>query len=108
MIDSSTQPDFLRRGLKGAAVILLAAGILAGQDAPRVGPAGVRIDVDVLANPSEGQQLWRASRAWLEQSFQYSGGYVRVTNASAITFNSARFYAEYYSIFQSKNDPEMR
>ena len=60
------------------------------------GPLSVRVDVDVMANPSEGQKLWRASRAWLEQTFQNTGGYVRVTNASAITFNSARFYAEYY------------
>lgn len=96
MIDSSKQTDFLRRRLKETAVILLAAGILAGQDAPRVGPLSVRVDVDVMANPSEGQKLWRASRAWLEQTFQNTGGYVRVTNASAITFNSARFYAEYY------------
>ena len=96
MMDSGKQQDLLCCGLKGAAVILLAAGILAGQDAPRVGPASVRIDVDVMANPSEGQKLWRASRAWLEQTFQHTEGYVRVTNASAITFNSARFYAEYY------------
>lgn len=77
-------------------VVLLAAGILAGQDAPHVGPESVTVPVDVMANPAEGQESWQASRAWLEHTFQSTGGYVRVTNASPITFNSARFYAEYY------------
>ena len=49
----------------------------------------------VMANHGEGQRPWRASRAWLEVSFRPTDGYVRVTIASAITFDSARFYAEY-------------
>jgi hypothetical protein len=61
-----------------------------------VGPKGVTVDVDVMTNSSEGQQGWRVTGAWLDLSFQRTGAGVQVTNASPITFNSARFYAEYY------------
>lgn len=83
-------------GVKGAAMVALTASILTRQEPSQVGPESMRVNLDVMANHAEGQQRWRASRAWLQLSFRGTAGYVRVTNVSAITFDSARFFAEYY------------
>ena len=83
-------------GVNGAAIVALTASILSGQEPSQVGIETTRVNLDVMTNHAEGQQRWRTSRAWLQLSFQRTAGYVRVTNVSAITFDSARFFAEYY------------
>lgn len=94
MTDSREPTSFLPLRVKEAAILLLATAALSGQDVHPVGPQSVTVPVDMMANPS--LKLWQVSRAWLGLDFQSTGGYLRITNASSIAFNSARFYAEYY------------
>lgn len=59
-------------------------------------PLSVNISVDAIMEPRNAQPSWRVSDAWLEEQFQDTWGYIKITNTSAVALNSTRFYAEYY------------
>ena len=71
VMDLSKAAGFAVLGVKGEAMVALTASILAGPEPSQVGPERMRVnlDLDVMANHAEGQQRWRASRAWLQLSF---------------------------------------